>query len=90
MPKWPKIFSTQPLMVSAPAAKEAWGVLKTTAVQSLQYLEEQNKALPSALKPRPENEVTDGDILFTRADPMNRGGILCVARLTRKKRMLSD
>ena len=32
----------------------------------------------------------DGDILFTRAGPMNRVGILCVARPTRKKLMLSD
>lgn len=79
-----------PACESTPAEKGAWGVLKTTAVQSLQYLEEQNKALPPALKPRPENEVMDGDILFTRAGPMNRVGILCVARPTRKKLMLSD
>ena len=32
----------------------------------------------------------DGDILFTRAGPMNRVGILCVARPTRKKLMISD
>jgi len=79
-----------PACEAVPAASGAWGVLKTTAVQSLQYLEEQNKALPPALAPRPENEVMDGDILFTRAGPMNRVGILCVARPTRKNLMLSD
>lgn len=73
-----------------PADKNSWGVLKTTAVQPLQYQEIQNKTLPNSLKPRPGNEVFDGDILFTRAGPMNRVGILCVARPTRPKLMLSD
>jgi type I restriction enzyme S subunit len=73
-----------------PADKGSWGVLKTTAVQPLQYQEIQNKTLPNSLKPRPGNEVFDGDILFTRAGPMNRVGILCVARPTRPKLMLSD
>ena len=79
-----------PACNSEPSKKTEWGVLKTTAVQTLQYLEEQNKALPPNLEPRPEHEVMDGDILFTRAGPMNRVGILCVARPTRKKLMISD
>ena len=72
------------------APPEAWGVLKTTAVQALEYQEHQNKTLPPNLAPRPEHEVMDGDILFTRAGPMNRVGILCVARPTRAKLMISD
>src|SRR5690606_27719798 len=40
--------------------------------------------------PRPEHEVMNGDILFTRAGPTNRVGILCVARPTRNKLMISD
>jgi type I restriction enzyme S subunit len=79
-----------PACIPEPAAKGEWGVLKTTAVQTLQYLEVQNKALPPNLEPRPEHEVMDSDILFTRAGPMNRVGILCVARPTRKKLMISD
>jgi type I restriction enzyme, S subunit len=79
-----------PACIPEPAAKGEWGVLKTTAVQTLQYQEVQNKALPPNLEPRPEHEVMDGDILFTRAGPMNRVGILCVARPTRKKLMISD
>ena len=79
-----------PACFREPAAKGEWGVLKTTAVQTLQYQEEQNKALPPNLEPRPEHEVMDGDILFTRAGPMNRVGILCVARPTRNKLMISD
>ncbi len=79
-----------PACIPEPAQKDEWGVLKTTAVQTLQYQEDQNKFLPPNLEPRPENEVMDGDILFTRAGPMNRVGILCVARPTRKKLMISD
>jgi type I restriction enzyme S subunit len=79
-----------PACIPEPAAKGEWGVLKTTAVQTLQYQEVQNKALPPNLEPRPEHEVMDGDILFTRAGPMNRVGILCVARPTRNKLMISD
>ncbi len=79
-----------PACSSEPADIDEWGVLKTTAVQTLQYQEVQNKALPPSLSPRPEHEVLDGDILFTRAGPMNRVGILCVARPTRKKLMISD
>ena len=79
-----------PACIPEPSEKGEWGVLKTTAVQALQYQEEQNKALPPNLEPRPEHEVMDGDILFTRAGPMNRVGILCVARPTRKKLIISD
>jgi len=79
-----------PACIPEPADANSWGVLKTTAVQTLDYQEIQNKALPRSLQPRPENEVFDGDILFTRAGPMNRVGILCVAHPTRPKLMLSD
>lgn len=79
-----------PACETEPAGANSWGVLKTTAVQTLEYLEFENKTLPPSLKPRPENEVMDGDILFTRAGPTNRVGILCVARPTRPKLMLSD
>jgi type I restriction enzyme S subunit len=79
-----------PACLSEPAREDEWGVLKTTAVQPLEYQEEQNKKLPKNLEPRPAHEIIDGDILFTRAGPMNRVGILCVARSTRPKLMISD
>ncbi|MCY2967879.1 MAG: restriction endonuclease subunit S, partial [Planctomycetota bacterium] len=66
-----------------PANPDQWGVLTTTAVQALEYLENENKVLPLNLKPRPEAEVQHGDILLTRAGPKNRVGIICVARPTR-------
>ncbi len=79
-----------PACLSEPANEGEWGVLKTTAVQPLEYRERENKKLPQNLAPRPENEVQEGDILFTRAGPMNRVGVLCVARPTRQQLMISD
>jgi len=69
---------------------DTWGVLKTTAVQSLSYQWEEHKELPQNLNPRPEYEVKVGDILITRAGPKNRVGICCLVKDTRPKLMISD
>ncbi len=69
---------------------DVWGVLKTTAVQVMQYWEHENKELPSKLNPRPEAEAKVGDILFTRAGPKNRVGISCFVDRTRPRLMISD
>ena len=69
---------------------DAWGVLKTTAVQFLSYVEHENKELPAKLMPRPEAECQPGDILITRAGPTNRVGICCFVPETRSKLMISD
>jgi type I restriction enzyme S subunit len=73
-----------------PAAINEWGVLKTTSVQPLCFLPNENKALPKKLDPRPDAEVKEGDILITRAGPKNRVGICCVVKLVRPYLMLSD
>ncbi|MFP3522682.1 restriction endonuclease subunit S [Pantoea sp. SIMBA_072] len=70
--------------------EEVWGVLKTTAVQTLEYREQENKTLPSSKQPRPQYEVKPGDILITRAGPKNRVGISCLVEKTRMKLMISD
>jgi len=67
-----------------------WGVLKTTAVQSMEYREFENKVLPTNKEPRPQYEVRVGDILITRAGPKNRVGVSCLVQSTRPKLMLSD
>ena len=69
---------------------DTWGVLKTTAVQKLSYLESENKVLPSGKEPRPQYEVLPGDILITRAGPKNRVGVCCSVGSTRPKLMISD
>ena len=73
-----------------PSSEYEWGILKTTSVQRMEFQQQQNKRLPSSLAPRPEHQVNTGDILFTRAGPVNRVGIVCVARPTRTKLMISD
>lgn len=69
---------------------DTWGVLKTTAVQTLKFLPEENKLLPATKDPRPQYEVKSGDILVTRAGPWNRVGISCLVKETRPKLMTSD
>lgn len=69
---------------------DTWGVLKTTAVQTLKYLEHENKELPANLDPRPECEVSAGDILITRAGPKNRVAISCLVEKTRPRLIISD
>jgi type I restriction enzyme S subunit len=67
-----------------------WGVIKTTAVQALQYMESENKRLPDALEPRQNLELKAGDLLVTRAGPRWRVGVSCLVRSTRPHLMLCD
>ena len=67
-----------------------WGVLKTTAVQTLFFNQAAHKRLPSSLKPRPEAEAKAGDLLITRAGPQNRVGISCLVKSVRSRLMISD
>ncbi|MCS0352236.1 restriction endonuclease subunit S [Vibrio ordalii] len=69
---------------------DTWGVLKTTAVQNMEYWENENKVLASSKEPRPQYEVKKGDILITRAGPKNRVGVSCLVQETRPKLMISD
>lgn len=71
-------------------SEDIWGVIKTTAVQALEYLQEENKRLPEKLDPRPHFEVKAGDVLVTRAGPRIRVGVCCLVKETRKKLMICD
>jgi len=57
-----------PSCESRPREGDEWGVLKVSAVSWGTFDANQNKALPSALEPRPEHEVTAGDFLVSRAN----------------------
>jgi type I restriction enzyme S subunit len=58
-------------------SEDVWGVLKTTAVQTMEYRQQENKVLAESKEPRPQYEVKVGDILITRAGPKNRvGGVM--------------
>lgn len=68
---------------------DAWGVLKTTAIQAGEFHPEHNKLLPTKLEPRPLIEVHEGDLLLTCAGPRARCGVPCLVRSTRPHLMLS-
>lgn len=79
-----------PACPSEPAKEESWGVLKTTAIQVMNYRPSENKRLPESKKPKQQYEVKNGDILITRAGPKNRVGISCWVNETRERLMISD
>lgn len=72
------------------ALQHEWGILKTTAVTWSGYSEVANKALPKTMTPRPNLEVTAGDILITRAGPVDRVGVVAHVNASRAQLMLSD
>lgn len=74
----------------AASSHSEWAVIKTTAIQNLQFLDQENKALPSTLEPRKHLELCPGDLLITRAGPRNRVGVACLVRSTRPRLMLCD
>ncbi|WP_157696433.1 restriction endonuclease subunit S [Bacillus velezensis] len=57
-----------------------WGVIKTTAIQHMEFIEEENKQLPDSLEPREKHELKTGDILITRAGPRIRVGVCCLIK----------
>lgn len=68
-----------------------WGVLKTGCANGSVFREEENKALPTDLEPKPELEVRAGDLLMSRANgsPENVGAAAYVSTV-RPGLMLSD
>jgi len=75
---------------SDPAGMGEWGVLKTTSVVWQGYQDGENKALPSALKPKSFLEIKPGDLLMTRAGPNSRVGVISYVYSTRTQLLLSD
>ncbi|MEC4990135.1 MAG: restriction endonuclease subunit S [Oscillatoria sp. PMC 1068.18] len=71
-------------------SNEVWGVIKTTAVQSLNFVESENKKLPAHLKPRTDLEIQKGDVLITRAGPRARAGVTCLVSSVRPKLIVCD
>ena len=67
-----------------------WGVIKTSAIQPLDFISSANKQLPDPLEPRPHLEIFPGDVLITRAGPRNRVGIACYVKSVRPRLMVCD
>lgn len=71
------------------APEKGWGVLKTTAIQDGEFVEHENKRLPSDKEPRTNLEVKVGDLLLTCAGPRRRCGVATLVRRTRGQLMIS-
>jgi type I restriction enzyme S subunit len=72
------------------ALPDEWAIITTTAVQPMQYLDNQGKPLPEELVPRPGIEIKNGDFLMTRKGPRKRAGVACLVRSTRHRLMVCD
>jgi len=79
-----------PVCEDRQAAHTEWGVLKLGAVTPNRYREDEHKALPPDLEPRPEIEVQAGDLLFTRKNTRELVGSCAYVRETRSRLLLSD
>ena len=98
--KWPRVrfdhllsdidSGWSPICEERHASPSEWGVLKLGAITSNQYLESENKALPSDLEPRPEVEIRPGDLLFSRKNTYALVGACAYVEETRSKLLLSD
>jgi type I restriction enzyme S subunit len=88
------IFDTEggksPNCLHEPAKGKEWGVIKTTAVQEMYFLENENKVLPNNFIISEQHKVLEGDVLITRAGPKNRVGIVCCVENLTKNLILSD
>ncbi|WP_245184713.1 restriction endonuclease subunit S [Neolewinella antarctica] len=67
-----------------------WAVIKTSAIQAMAFVADQNKELPNNLEPRFQHEIENGDILITRAGPRPRVGVCCKVKTTAVKLINCD
>lgn len=79
-----------PMCEKHPKEDEEWGVLKVSAVSWDKFNPDENKALPSNLKPRPDHEVRSGDFLMSRANTSALVGKSVIVENTPERLLLSD
>lgn len=79
-----------PKCLDRPAEAGEWGVLKLGAVSFGIFNGQENKALPSNLKPRPALEVKPGEVLVSRANIARLVGATALIRTTRPHLLLCD
>lgn len=73
-----------------PVKNDEWGVITTTSIQTGYFDEKQNKVLPDNFAIKKTMQIMAGDILITRAGPMNRTGIACKVDNIQHNLILSD
>ena len=71
-------------------AHDQWSVLKLSAVKSGGFDANEAKPLPDQADARPELEVRDGDLLFTRKNTLDLVGTAAVVNGSPRRRMLPD
>ncbi len=80
-----------PKCKSLPRAGNDWGVLKVSAVSWGRFKPDENKSLPSHLKPKSEYEVMPGDFLISRANTSELvARAVVVPKRVPKRLLLSD
>jgi type I restriction enzyme, S subunit len=72
------------------SSDDEWAVMKTTAIQSMEFRAEENKHLPPGLVSRAHLGVMNGDLLITRAGPRTRVGVTCLVKSDLPRLMLCD
>ena len=79
-----------PRCLDRPANDDEWGVLKLGAVTWGHYDASENKALPSDLEARPDIDVRNGDVLFSRKNTHELIAACTMVHRTRPRIMMSD
>ena len=72
------------------SSSDEWAVIKTTAIQPMEFQSEENKLLPLGLMPRANLGLMNGDLLITRAGPRTRVGVTSLVKSDRPRLMLCD
>jgi type I restriction enzyme, S subunit len=70
--------------------QDEWGILKLSAVAAVGFVSNEVKLLPNQSEGRPELEVRDGDLLFTRKNTLDLVGRSAVVNNSPRRRMLPD
>ena len=72
------------------SSSDEWAVIKTTAIQSMEFRAEENKLLPPGLVSRAHLSLMGGDLLITRAGPRTRVGVTCLVKSDLPRLMICD
>lgn len=73
-----------------PKEGDEWGVLKVGCVNGWSFTATENKTLPKDMPPRPELEVSDGDLLMSRANTPELVGSAAIVTNAESRLMLCD
>jgi len=79
-----------PTCDNTPPPVGAWGVLKLSAVKASGFDPTEAKNLPDQTSARPDLEVRNGDLLFSRKNTLDLVGTAAVVTATRRHLMLPD